>query len=167
MVARDSDAIISDARALADFPTILEAGKPVAVDLAGAGDNDAGLPEVIAAADCFFCASETDRGAWLEALKVAGRVNEHTLDGDSSLRRLLETVRPEHRIQPLIEYCAAPWYSRDRGTRFSHAATPVKQGNARGVRHYWRRFRFLLRTGGIRAVWSRGSSAIKRKIRAR
>lgn len=187
MVARDSDVVISDAPALAHHQQLLNAGKPVAVDLASVvlpqtggtvidtedgaltvepstdgGRIATGLADSLTAADFFICASEHERRYWLQTLEKAGRVNEHTLDGDSGLRRLIEVVRVDHML-PLMEYCAVPRFARDRGSRYNRLSLPAAVGAGNGLSHYWRRFRLLLRTGGVRAVWSRGGAAIKRK----
>ena len=187
MVARDSDVVICDPPALALHQQLLNAGKPVAVDLAGVvvprtggmatdpGDGDVtadpskdgglitpSLADVLAAADFFICTSEDERRGWLQTLEKAGRVNEHTLDGDSGLRRLIEVVRVDH-LQPLMDYCAIPRFARDRGSRYNRLSLPAAVETGNKLSHYWRRFRYLLRTGGIRAVWSRCGAAIKRK----
>lgn len=163
LVARDSDVVICDAGAMESHARLVDVGKPVAVDLAGIDASTASLTP----ADFFICQSEEERRGWLEYLKDAGRVNPHTLDGDSDLRRLLDVVQPGDRIQPLLDYCAVPRFARDRGTSYSSAALPVVPGRPGGIAHYWRRFRFLMRSGGSRAVWSRGGAVIKRRISGR
>ncbi len=192
LVARDSDVVICDTGALTLHPQLMDAGKPMAVDLAGvavpqdggvgadpgAGSAAAvcpaegemtapGLTDVLATADFFICSTEEERRRWLSALERAGRVNPHTLDGDSGLRRLIAVVRIGDRLQPLTDYCAAPYFARDRGTRFNRIGLPKAPGKARGLAHYWRRVRYLWRTGGCRAVWSRAGAVIKRKFRGR
>ncbi|MDO8736376.1 MAG: hypothetical protein Q7K29_04760 [Thermoleophilia bacterium] len=163
LVAHDSDVVVCDSEALESHARLVEAGKPVAVDVAGI---DA-MTDALAAADFYICQSGEERGRWLQYLKDAGRVNPHTLDGDSDLRNLIDIVRPGSEIQPLLDYCAVPRFARDRGTRYSSAvipAAPVKPG---GIAHYWRRMRHLFRNGGWRAVWSRGGAVIKRRISGR
>lgn len=160
LVARDSDVVVCDAAALESHITIIDAGKPVAMDLAVADCVPAALP----AADFFICQSEEERGVWLGLLDEAGRVNPHTQDGDSDLRSLIDVVQPGDSFQPLLDYCAVPRFARDRGTRFSSAALPADPVRPGGIAHYWRRLRYLMRTGGRRAVWARGGAVIKRKI---
>ena len=187
MVARDSDVVICGTAALALHQQLLNAGKPVAVDLAGvvvpqtggmATDPGDGvvtadpsmyselialsLADVLAAADFFICASEDERRGWLQTLEKARRVNEYTLDGDSGLRRLIEVVRID-RLQPLMDYCAVPRFARDRGSRYNRLSLPAAVETGNKLSHHWRRFRYHLRTGGVRAVWSRSVAAIKRK----
>ncbi|MHB9112167.1 MAG: hypothetical protein ACYC4D_06015 [Thermoleophilia bacterium] len=163
LVARDSDVVICDAAALESHVKLIDAGKPVAMDLTGAESMAAGMP----AADFFICQSEEERRVWLEHLQEAGRVNPHTQDGDSNLRSLIDVVRPGDSFQPLLDYCAVPRFARDRGTPFSSAALPADPGRPGGMAHYWRRLRYLMRTGGSRAVWSRGGAVIKRRISGR
>ncbi|MBI5870915.1 MAG: hypothetical protein HZB44_08205 [Actinobacteria bacterium] len=159
LVARDSDVVICDATALESHLSLIDAGKPVAMDLTGA-DIAANLP----AADFFICQSEEERRVWLEQLHEAGRINPYTQDGDSGLRSLIDVVQPVDRVQPLLDYCAVPRFARDRGTRCSSAALPADPGGPGGITHYWRRLRYHMRTGGSRAVWSRGGAVIKRRI---
>jgi len=160
LVARDSDLVICDAGALESHARLVDSGKPIAVDLAGTDASMDGL----ATADFFFCQSEEERRVWLEYLEDCGRVNPHTLDGDNDLRSLIDVVRPGDRVQPLLDYCAVPRFARDRGTRFSSAVLPVAPPRPGSPGHYWRRFCYLMRNGGIRAVWSRIRAVIKRRI---
>ena len=172
LVARDSDVAVCDAAVLADHPHLLNAGKPVAVDLAGVpfpSDSNSGtdrLAAVLGAGDFFFCSSEEERQAWLPRLERSGRVNQYTLEGDGSLRRLIEVAGPD-RIGPLLDYCAVPRFAPDRGTGLSLADLPQEGKRAKGIAHYWRALIHMLRYEGIRAVWTRGCLAIKRKISSR
>ncbi|MHB8793018.1 MAG: hypothetical protein ACYC6O_06735 [Thermoleophilia bacterium] len=163
LVARDSDVVICDATALESHGQLIDAGKPVAMDLTGVDGMTGSLP----AADFFTCQSEVERDVWLERLHEAGRVNPHTQDGDNGLRSLIDVAWPPDNLRPLLDYCAAPRFARDRGTRFSSAAIPADPEIPGGFAHYWRRFRYLMRNGGGRAVWSRGIAVIKRKISGR
>ncbi len=189
MIARDSDVAVCDAAAATEQPSLPDAGKPLAVDLAGlrapadpagtTGSADAGgessrviapddpdsdVMRILGSADFFICPTEAERRGWLEALKQAGRVNEFTLDGDSGLRGLIDVVRPGDRMQPLVSYCAAPRFARDRGTGYSRVSLPVEPKYPGGLAHKWRRLRYLMGAGGLRAVWAHGAAAIKRRI---
>lgn len=163
LVAQDSDVVICDAGALEKHARLVDAGKPVAVDLTGIDTATAALP----AADFFFCQTDEERPGWLESLKAAGRVNPHTQDGDVDLRSLIDVVRPGDRIQPLQDYCAVPRFARDRGSRFSIATLPAEPGRTEKIKHFWGKFRYLMRNGGIRTVWSRGVAVIKRRVSGR
>lgn len=161
LVARDSDVVVCDAGVLESNARLVDAGKPVAVDLAGADSSTA----VLAPADFFICQTEDERSGWLAYLEDSGRVNPHTLDGDNDLRSLIDVVRLGEYAAPLLDYCAAPRFARDRGTRFSSAILPVVPPRPGSIGHYRRRFRYLMRYGGFRAVCSRAMAVIKRKIR--
>ncbi len=164
LVARDSDCVVCDAEALVRNPLLLDAGKPLAVDLDGFGVtiNDETL-DVLTTADFFFCAGEDDRYFWLAALKECGRINEYTLAGDSGLRQLLDVVLIPGQVQPLVDFCAIPRYAPDRGTGLSRADMPRVQKHATGIKYYWHRTRYLLRTEGFFTVCVRGLAVIKRK----
>jgi len=173
LVARDSDVAVCDAEALESNPQLVDAGIPVAVDVSDIDPTSAevGNADAIATADFYICRSEEERGRWLGYLKEAGRVNPHTQDGDSELRNLIDVVQvqtdvvqAESRLQPLLDYCAVPRFARDRGTQFNAARLPAAPEKPGGLAHYWRRFRYLMRTGGGRAVWSRSGAVIKRRF---
>jgi hypothetical protein len=156
MMASDSDVVVCDAAVTALYHKLLDAGKPVVADLTGltapneeAQATGSNLEEVLGTADFFICPSEEDRRQWLPVLERAGRLNPHTLEGDSGLRRLIEVVRPVDRMQPLIDYCGVPRFARDRGTGFSRAGLPEEEKRE------------------ARMVWSRFKAAIKRKISGR
>jgi len=171
LVARDSDVAVCDAEALESNPQLVDAGIPVVVDVSDINPTSAevGTADVIAAADFYICLSEEERDRWLGYLQEAGRVNPHTQDGDSELRNLIDVVptdvmQTEGCLQPLLDYCAVPRFARDRGTHFNTARLPAAPEKPGGLAHYWRRFRYLRRTGGARTVWSRSGAVIRRRF---
>ena len=93
MISRDSDAVVCDAAVLREHPSLINAGAPVAVGLAGMTGwsrpgtlPGAGMESVIAVADFFFCPDQESRGTD----KTPGKI------------RLVTALCPRsrHRLQP-------------------------------------------------------------------
>lgn len=157
LLARDSDAVVCEAEVAADNPSLLDQGRPVALDLDGLSPQS-GLEGPAAQADFFICGSEAERQAWLALLDQAGRVNPRTLAGDESLRQLVDLAAPPA-ADALDRFCRQPRFAADRGTSFNSLKLPARRKAPFGLRHFLGVARHRLRTGGFLSLFH---SAAKR-----
>lgn len=180
LLAKDSDVVILDCAVLKEYPSLVDAGAPVAVDLAGVacrsqpgGSPGAGIEDVLSTADFFFCPDEESRTLWLQALMRAGRVNPYTAKLDSGLRHLIDvvTVPPiaglphaSTLIKPLERFCSSPRFAADRGTEYNQAKPPALDKSRSGFSYYLHRLRHYLKTRSMWRAPARNRGLIKRKF---